>query len=62
MIKQGDRVKIKESAPKCSSHRGMEGVVYKVRYSLGTSGVYFIKFSDGRTELHKLKDLEKIDA
>lgn len=62
MISKGDRVKIKDTAPKCCIHRGMTGVVEKIRYSGGIAGVYFVKFEDGRTDLHKLKDLEKIDA
>ena len=61
MIKVGDKVQIKQSAPKCSIHRGQIGVVEKVRYTRNISGTFFVRFSDGRCELYKEKDLLKIN-
>lgn len=60
-IKEGDTVIIKLSAPKCSPHRGQPGVVEKIRYTAGGQNpIFFVKFPNGKCELHKIKDLEKI--
>lgn len=63
MIKEGDLVQVKNTAPKCCVHRGQIGVVQKVRTSRGLhKTIYIVCFPDSRTSLLREKDLEKIES
>ena len=62
MIKEGDKVLVKLSAPKCKVHRGKIGTVERIRYArgAGVKTIDIVRFPDRRAELLKEKDLEKI--
>jgi len=61
-IRVNDTVLILNTAPKCSAHRGKTGKIERIRHTNGIGNtVFFVRFPDSRCELHKEKNLKKIE-
>ena len=62
MYKVDDRVRLVNLAPRCSTHKGQIGTIVKVKVLKNANlNKYFVKFSDGKVELHIQQHLEKIE-